>query len=72
MKEATPEDIAKVRKQLAETCNDPDLTFLECHCFDLRWYDGLDRRDCKNCSVYIKFAKEYPNHCPNYEKEEQK
>jgi len=68
MKETTPEDIAEVQKQLAETCNDPDLTFMSCHCLG-KILEELDDSDCRICPVYVKFAKEHPNHCPNYEKE---
>lgn len=61
-------DWAEVQKILSQTCNDPDLTFMSCHCLD-RVLGEKDNNDCRVCPVYIKFAKEYPNHCPNYEKE---
>ena len=61
---ATPEEIAKVQEQLSQTCNDPNLAFLECHCFNTDVNCGHDDgiRDCDNCSAYQEFVKKYPNH----------
>ena len=60
---ATPEEIAKVQEQLSQTCNDPNMWILECHCIDLS-EKGDCKPDCKNCSAYQEFAKEHPNHLP--------
>jgi len=55
--ESTPEEIAKIIEQLANTPNDPNLHMLECHCFSL---DG-NPPNCKECSVYIEHAAKYPD-----------
>ena len=65
MNEATKSDIESIQRQLAETCNDPDLWILECHCIDLA-NETFNHDNCKICPTYINFARQHSNHIPNY------
>ena len=62
MNEPTPEDIDAVRKQLAETANDPHLKIITCSCV-ARFRDG---KDCGTCELYIRRRREENSYCAVY------
>jgi len=62
------EELAEIKSELAKINNDPDVMFLECHCFEIENIKTIGRKaeQCKKCPAYISFASQYPKHFPNY------
>lgn len=52
---ATPEEVEKARKKLAETCNDPNFVIVTCTCPDVnKKYTNGNNGVCKDCPIDAK------------------